>query len=67
MPDWSHLSGLSRRCYSLLDETIEAHLDRIRSAGQKLKPAKCSLFADQVLYFGHLISASGVSPDPAKL
>ena len=30
-------------------------------------PSKCSLFADQVLYLGHFISAAGVSPDPAKL
>ena len=41
--------------------------DRIRSAGMKLKPSKCSLFADQVLYLGHVISAAGVSPDSAKL
>ena len=37
-----------------------AVFDRIRSTGLKLKPSKCSLFADQVLYHGHVISASGV-------
>ena len=42
-------------------------LDRIRSNSLKLKPSKCSLFSDQVLYLGHLISAAGVSPDPVKL
>ena len=46
---------------------LRAVFDRIRSAGLKLKPSKCSLFADQVLYLGHVISAAYVSPDPAKL
>ena len=46
---------------------LRAVLERIRSAGLKLKPAKCFLFRDQVLYLGHLISAAGVAPDPAKL
>ena len=44
-----------------------AVFDRIRSAGLKLKPSKFSLFAHQVLYLSHVISASGVSFDPAKL
>ena len=37
---------------------LRAVLERIRSAGLKLKPAKCFLFNDQVLYLGHLISAA---------
>ena len=74
------LQGLiTRICFAYLDDVIvfskkrSIHIsdlrsvhDRIRSAGIKLKPAKCSLFVDQVLYLGHLISAAGVSPDPAK-
>ena len=36
-----------------------AIFDRISFAGMKLKPAKCSLFADQVLYLGHVISSAG--------
>ena len=46
---------------------LRAVFDRIRSAGLKLKPSKCSLFADHKLYLGHVISTAGVSPDPAKL
>ena len=46
---------------------FRAIFDRIRSAGLKLKQSKCSLFADQVLYLGHVISAACVSSDPAKL
>ena len=46
---------------------LRAVLDRIRDAGLKLKPTKCKLFCDQVLYLWHVISPAGVSPDPAKL
>ena len=46
---------------------LRAVFDRIRSAGLKLKPSKCSLFADQMLYLGHVISAACVSTDPSKL
>ena len=46
---------------------LHAVFERIWFAKLKLKPAKCSLFPDQVLYFVHLISAAEVAPDPAKL
>ena len=42
-------------------------LDRIRDACLKLKPTKCKLYCEQVLYLGHVKSAAGVSQDPAKL
>ena len=75
------LQGLiGRICLAYLDDVIvfskkrsehtadlRAVLDRIRAAGLKLKPSKWSLFCEQVLYLGHVISAAGVSPDPAKL
>ena len=77
----SVLQGLiGRICLAYLDDVIvfskrrtehvndlRAVLDRIREAGLKLQPAKCKLFCEQVLYLGHVISAAGVSPDPAKL
>ena len=40
---------------------------KICFAGLKLQPSKCSLFADQVLLFGHVNSAAGVSFDLTKL
>ena len=46
---------------------LRSVLDRIRKAGLKLKPTKCKLYCEQVLYLWHVISAAGVSPDPAKL
>ena len=77
----STLQGLiGRICLAYLDDVIvfskrrSEHVanlivvfERIRSAKLKLKPKKCSLFYDQVLYLGHVIDAAGVSPDPAKL
>ena len=77
----SVLQGLiGRICLAYLDDVIvfskrradhvndlRAVLERIRDGGLKLKPAKCNLFCDQVLYLGHVISAASVSPDPAKL
>ena len=77
----SVLQGLiGRICFAYLDDVIvfskcrdkhvndlRAVFDRIRDAGLKLKPAKCKLFCEQVLFLGHVISAAGVSPDPAKL
>ena len=48
-----------RRAYHITD--LQTVLDRIRDAGLKLKPAKCNLFCEQVLYFGHVISAACIS------
>ena len=69
-----------RICIAYLDDVIvcskhkTSHLDalhsvllRLRDAGLKLKPSKCQLFRDEVLYLNHVINASGVPPDPAKL
>ena len=46
---------------------LPAEFDRNSSAGLELKKSKCSLFADEVLYLGHVISTVGVSLDPAIL
>ena len=41
--------------------------ERVRAAGLKLKPKKCSLFQRETLYLGHIISGSGVRCDPEKI
>ena len=75
------LRGLMTRiCLAYLDDVIvysrhhsqhfrdlRAVFERLRVAGLKLKPSKCQLFRDEVLYLGHVGNAAGVSPDPAKL
>ena len=40
---------------------------RIREAGLKLSPPKCSLALQEVTFLGHIVSARGVEPDPKKL
>ena len=41
--------------------------ERLRSAGLKLKPEKCSLFQKSVSFLGHVISDRGISTDPQKI
>ncbi len=68
-----------KECLVYLDDiivysaTFEEHLQRLNSVftrlqeyGLKLKPTKCHLFQQQVNYLGHVISADGISTDPAK-
>ena len=38
----------------------------LRAAGLCLKPGKCFLLRDKVTYLGHVISAKGIQPVPAK-
>ena len=42
-------------------------LERLRSAGLKLKPAKCEFFRKRVSFLGHLVSRDGIAPDPEKV
>ena len=48
-------------------EHIQAVFDRLRDAGLKLKMTKCEFLKQEVKYLGHVISASGVKPDPEKV
>ena len=41
--------------------------DRLRTAGLKLKPRKCKLFATKVEYLGHVVSERGIETDPKKI
>ena len=48
-------------------DRLRMMFDRIREAGLKLKPKKCSLFQREVLYLGHIVSGRGAACDPAKI
>ncbi|KAL5515000.1 hypothetical protein EMCRGX_G000106 [Ephydatia muelleri] len=74
------LAGMQwSQCLVYLDDiiipgrSVEEHLrnvasvlQRLRAAGLKLQPAKCSFFQKQVKYLGHVISEEGVATDPTK-
>lgn len=46
---------------------INIVLDRLRKANLKLQTDKCHFFCQKVTYCGHVISSSGINPDPRKL
>jgi hypothetical protein len=50
-----------------LAENLSRILGRLRSAGLKLKPSKCTMFGKQVSYLGHVVSEKGVACDPTKV
>ena len=67
-------------CFIYLDDiimfskTAEEHIERLvrvlrrlRSAGLKLKPEKCSLMQRSVSFLGHVVSGDGISTDPLKI
>ena len=48
---------------SRLDEVFQ----RLSEAGLKLKGTKCELFQEEVSFLGHVVTSSGVKPDPKKV
>ncbi|KAI4897396.1 hypothetical protein NFI96_007157 [Prochilodus magdalenae] len=71
------LDALSGACwFSTLDlasgynqhiQRLEVVLDPLQREGLKAKWEKCAFFQKEVGYLGHVISAKGVSTDPAKV
>ena len=41
--------------------------ERLKQAGLRLKPSKCSLFQTSVKFLGHMVSKEGVACDPEKI
>ena len=51
------------------DETVERLdlvLDRLGQHNLKVKPEKCQLFHQKLIYLGHLVTEDGILPDPEK-
>ena len=73
------LEGLTfKKCLIYLDDIVvygctpEEHmdnlhevLDRLKQAGLKLKPSKCSFLQRKLRYLGHIVSAEGIASDPS--
>ena len=58
----------------IFSKTFDDHLQRVgtvfsrlKGAGLKLKPKKCTLFQEKVLYLGHVVSKDGIATDQAKI
>ena len=58
----------------LMSSTVEEHLERLvlilerlRSAGLKLKPSKCKLLQKRISFLGHVVSDQGVETDHEKI
>ena len=45
-------------------EHLKKVINRIREAGLKLKPSKCCFVREEVEYLGHLLTPSGIKPNP---
>lgn len=48
-------------------ERLDYVFARLRVANLKLKPSKCCLFREQVVFLGHKVSAESVATDPQKI
>ena len=55
------------RTYAEHLKNMRAVLERLRSAGLKLKPSKYFIAQRQVHYLGYVVSEGGVQVDPAKI
>ena len=57
----------------LASQTFQEHLlhlrevfNRFRDAHLYLKPKKCQLLKERVLFLGHVVTETGIEPDPQK-
>ena len=49
------------------DERLRKVLGRLQEHGFTLREEKCKFGQEKILWFGHVFSAAGMSPDPAKI
>ena len=48
-------------------DRLKVVVERLRSHNLRAKLEKCTIAARQVSFLGHIVSASGIMPDPAKI
>lgn len=75
------MSGLNyEKCLVYQDDLVvigrnlESHnrnlmdiFSRLRKVNLKLNPAKCNFLQKEMLYLGHIVSGTGILPDPEKI
>jgi len=49
------------------DENLKRVLERARQVGIRFNPEKMEIGTNEVKYFGHVVSAEGLKPDPEKV
>lgn len=49
------------------NKNLQDIFERLRKVNVKLNPSKCDFIKKELLYLGHVVSPSGVSPDPQKI
>ena len=49
------------------DDNVQNTCQVIKESGLKLNKEKCEIKKNKLRYFGHVLSAEGVSPDPEKM
>ena len=49
------------------DATLYSVLDRAHEVGMKFNPEKCAFKRDSISFYGVMLSAEGVKPDPRKI
>ena len=49
------------------DENLQNTFEVIKESELKLNKEKCEIKRNKLTYFGHVLSAEGVSPDPEKV
>ena len=49
------------------DENLQNTFQVIKESGLKRNKEKCEIKGNKITYFGHVLSAEGVSPDPEKV
>ena len=45
---------------------IQMVFEKLKSANLSMKKSKCSFFSKEIQYLGHILSATGIRPQPAK-
>ena len=58
---------VTRRTLEEHDTNLSAMLERAADKNLKLNPDKLTVGVQEVEYFGHIISADGLKPDPTKV
>ena len=67
LPRWVVVPGDKHGKGQKHDKNLDACLARLYENGIRLRREKCKLGKQSVMWFGHIYSKQGMSPDPAKV